>query len=114
MRGGLDPRVSETARVLGLQSKSYPYTKLSLKKDVYGTERPSLALETQRATEEARRLSQHLDLLQRLVPTGFGSLARDIRGWLHNVPNPSGDYHQRGASKNPASFLAPRSLIKSN
>jgi hypothetical protein len=81
VRGGLDPRVSKTAWVLDLQSKSYPYTKLSLKKDVYGTERPSLALETQRATEEARRLSQHLELLQSLFPIGFGALARDIRSW---------------------------------
>ena len=82
-RSGLDPRVSETAWMLGLQSKSYPYTKLSLKKDVYGTERPSLALETKRATEEVERFRQQhqLEILRNLFPVGFGSLVHDIRGW---------------------------------
>ena len=80
-RCGLDPRVSETAWILGLQSKSYPYTKLRLKEEVYGTERPLLPLETRRATEEAQRLIQNLPLLESLFPTGFGALARDVRSW---------------------------------
>jgi hypothetical protein len=80
-RCGRDPHVSEAAWIIGLQSGSFPYTKLRLKQDVYGTDRPSLALETRRATEEAQRLTQNLALLENLFPAGFGLLARDVRGW---------------------------------
>ncbi|MGH9429641.1 MAG: hypothetical protein ACRD2L_25430 [Terriglobia bacterium] len=80
-RSGLDPRVTEAAWILGLQSQSFLYTKNSLKQDVYGTDRPSLALETSRATEAAQRLVQNLPLLESLFPTGFESLARDVRSW---------------------------------
>ncbi len=80
-RCGLDPHVSEAAWILGLQSGSYPYTKLHLKKDVYGMEQPLLRLETRRATEEAQRLIQNLAILESLFQTGFGALVRDVRGW---------------------------------
>lgn len=80
-RCGRDPHVSEAAWIVGLQSGSFAYTKLRLKQDVYGTDRPSLTLETQRATEEARRLIQNLTLLENLFPSGFGLLARDVRSW---------------------------------
>jgi hypothetical protein len=78
---GRDPHVSEAAWKVGLQSGSFPYTKLRLKQDVYGTDRPSLALETKRATEEAQRLVQNLTLLENLFPSGFGVLARNVRSW---------------------------------
>ncbi len=81
-RCGLDPRVSETTWILGLQSKSYPYTKLDLKKDVYGTDRSPLALKTLHATTAAQRLSNNLELLNRLFPTGFGALRQDVQSWL--------------------------------
>lgn len=80
-RCGVDPHVTEAAWILALQSRSYPYTRNSLKQDVYGMERPLLALETRRATEEAQRLLQSLALLESLFPAGFGSLAREVRGW---------------------------------
>jgi hypothetical protein len=78
---GRDPHVTEAAWIVGLQSRSYPYTKNRLKQDVYGMERPPLALETRRAIEEAQRLVQDLTLLENLFPAGFGSLARDVRSW---------------------------------
>ena len=78
---GRDPHVTEAAWIIGLQSNSFPYTKNGLKQDVYGTDRPSLVLETQRATEEAERLAQDLSTLEQLFPAGFGSLARDVRNW---------------------------------
>lgn len=80
-RGGLDPHVSEAAWLVGLQSGRDPYTKSGLKQAVYGTDRPSLALETQRAVEEARRLAQNLTLIEQPFPSGFGSLARAVRSW---------------------------------
>lgn len=80
-RCGLDPRVSEAAWIGGLQARRYPYTMPQLKKDVYGVEQPPLLLETRRAAEEARRLTQDLVLLESLFQSGFGSLARAIRSW---------------------------------
>ena len=80
-RCGLDPHVTEAAWVERLSSGHSPYTTRSLKEDVYGTSRPSLELETQRATEEAQRLTQDLQLLEQCFPTGFGALARDVRSW---------------------------------
>ena len=80
-RCGLDPHVTEAAWIASLPSCPFPYTTRGLKEDVYGTSRPSLELETQRATEEAQRLTQDLQLLEQCFPTGFGALARDVRSW---------------------------------
>ncbi len=78
---GVDRNVSENAWVLGLQSHNQPYTKNGLKQQVYGTERPSIQLETEKAVEAARRLASNIDQLGRLFPVGFGSLVADIRAW---------------------------------
>ncbi len=80
-RCGLDPHVTEAAWIAGLPSGPFPYTTRSLKEDVYETSRPSLDLETRRATEEAQRLVQDLQLLEQCFPTGFGALAREVRSW---------------------------------
>lgn len=80
-RCGLDPHVTEAAWIAGLPSGPFPYTTRSLKEDVYETSRPSLDLETRRATEEAQRLAQDLQLLEQCFPTGFGALAREVRSW---------------------------------
>lgn len=77
---GVDPHVTEAAWVMGLQSKAYPYTRKSLKRAVYETDRPPLDLATRRATEEAQRLVRDLGRLEQLFP-GFQCLARDIRRW---------------------------------
>jgi len=78
---GCDPRVRETSFDPANPTHPPPYTKLQLKNIVYGTDRPSLPLETQRATEEARRLAVDLAALEDRFPGGFGSLAHDIRDW---------------------------------
>ena len=74
-RCGLDPHVTEAAWIASLSSGPFPYTTRGLKEVVYGTSRPSLLMETQRAIEEARRLIQNLPLLEQCFPTGFGALA---------------------------------------
>lgn len=76
-----DPHVTEAAWVQGLQSGNYPYSKNDLKRDVYGTDRPSLAVETHHAVDEARRLVQMIDVLESSFPGGFGALASDVRRW---------------------------------
>ncbi len=78
---GRNPQVSEAAWINGLQSAIEPYTRLQLKRDVYGTERPSLALETECAVMEAQRLAQDLSRIEKRFPNGFGSLARALRSW---------------------------------
>ena len=80
-RCGRDPRVTEAAWIVGLPSGPFPYTKTRLKEDVYGKSRPSLEFETHRATEEARRLVQDLQILEQCFPTGFGTLADEVRSW---------------------------------
>lgn len=55
--------------------------RLQLKRDVYGTDRPSREMKAKRTNEEAMRLVQILDEFERLFPDGFGSLADDVRGW---------------------------------
>lgn len=81
-RCGMDARVTEAAWLSGMGSGPLPYAKIGLKREVYGTERPSLLLEEKRASEEATRLAQNLSLLERLFSNGFGILTRDVRGWL--------------------------------
>lgn len=79
---GRDSRVGEEGWVGGLEAHKEPYSKNQLKEAVYGTDRPSLALEIRRGVEEARRLTEHLDQLEAKFPVGFGSLAKDVRGWI--------------------------------
>lgn len=81
-RCGVDPHASEAFWMQNLQATSHTAIKNRLKREVYGTERPSLALETQRAEQEARRLVQSLSTLETLFPNGFGALAYTVQGWL--------------------------------
>lgn len=53
------------------------YDKLTLKKDTYGSYQTSASA----AVEAAKQLVDKLELLERLFPTGFGSLMRDLRSW---------------------------------
>ncbi len=77
-----DARVTEGAWVVGLGGQgNWPYSKIDLKQAVYGMDRPSLELETRRATEEAQRLAQNLDVLEQMFPGGFGALANNVRNW---------------------------------
>ena len=76
---GVDAQVSEAAWDLGAGSRSY--SKLSLKRAVYRTDRPPLSLETERAIEASSRLLGHLAERRRMFPGGFGSLAQDLESW---------------------------------
>lgn len=80
-RCGVDPHVSETTWANAQKEGLFPYSRPGLKRDVYGTDRPSLAFETRRATEEALRLADSLEVLIRLFPNGFGRLAKEVVSW---------------------------------
>lgn len=77
----IDTHVNEATWARKLKSEQVIYTTKSLKKDFYGTERPSIRIETTRATEAAIRLANNISLLEQLFPNGFGSFARDVRSW---------------------------------
>jgi hypothetical protein len=78
---GLEPHINEITRLQNPPVGSSFSIRNHLKRYVYGTERPSLMLETQRAVEAAQRLGPNLLVLENLFPNGFGSLARDVRNW---------------------------------
>jgi hypothetical protein len=80
-RCGLDPHINEATWARKLQGEKINYTRRSLKYDVYGTERPSLELETRYATEAAQRLINDIHTLERLFPSGFGPFMRDLNSW---------------------------------
>jgi hypothetical protein len=75
------PQVSEAAWERGLGEKRDPYSKLDLKKWLYGAENNSLPHMTQKMVEAARDLENDLAVLERAFPRGFGSLAQEIRSW---------------------------------
>ncbi|MBN1908435.1 MAG: hypothetical protein JW818_01735 [Pirellulales bacterium] len=76
-------RVSENEWNLGLQGGKPPYTKEQLKIWTYGMSRPSLEEETRRIVEWVRRIVDEgkQPQLEKLFPSGFGTLARDVRAW---------------------------------
>ena len=79
---GVDPGATETSWMRELAEGTQAQGKiLSLKRQVYGTDRYSIALETDRAIEHAHRLAKHLDLLEKHFPTGFGTFAQTVRSW---------------------------------
>jgi len=79
---GQDPNVSENAWVQAMAESRRLYRRGELKERVYGTDRPSLARETQRATEEVTRVAADLDALERKFPVGFGALRADLQAWV--------------------------------
>ena len=78
---GLDPHVSEAAWDRSLLSRQVPYSGKELKRRVYGTDRPSLSLETDRARAEAQRLAHNCEILESTFPSGFGALAGRLHSW---------------------------------
>ncbi|MBA3242423.1 MAG: hypothetical protein H0T60_14435 [Acidobacteria bacterium] len=78
----IDQHVSEATWERKLeQSERITYTRNSLKKKVYGTERATLNVMTRHAIEAATRLVNDLSQLENSFPVGFGSFARDVRNW---------------------------------
>jgi hypothetical protein len=78
---GQDPQVTELAWLEGQAQGAPPYTRRDLKWRVYGTDRPGLAFEIQRAVECVRRHQRDARRLEADFPHGFGALARDLRTW---------------------------------
>lgn len=78
---GRDESVSEAVWLEGQESGRLPYTRKELKWRVYGTDRPSLPHETERAVAEARRHREDVRRLEADFPGGFGALAQDLRQW---------------------------------
>ncbi|HEU4386748.1 MAG TPA: hypothetical protein VFV34_03045 [Blastocatellia bacterium] len=78
---GIDPQVNEAAWNRKLQGEACTYSRLSLKKNVYGTERPSIKVETERASQAALGLVDRIEQLEMLFPSGFGAFATDLRNW---------------------------------
>jgi len=83
---GVDPHVNEATWARKLAGENINYSKQSLKEAVYGSDQPSLAMETNAAVEAARLLTNRLDLLQQLFPNGCGPLLRSIRAWSDQTP----------------------------
>ncbi len=77
---GLEPDVTEEAWVHGQRTGRAPFTRRELKQRVYGTDRPSLVLETELAEKAVRRHARDLRRLENDFP-GFAALARDLRAW---------------------------------
>jgi hypothetical protein len=78
---GKNHEVGEAAWKAGLATGRRPFANPQLKKFVYGTDRPSLELETARAVEEARRIICNLAVIETAFPVGFGLMAREVRSW---------------------------------
>ena len=78
---GVSPNVSEASWINAIKAKTYPYDTTELKRDVYETDQPSLAIETQRAEAAARRIvdSEKLELLEQTFANGFGTMAASLR-----------------------------------
>jgi hypothetical protein len=75
---GRDASVSEAAWVEGQAGGRQPYSRAELKWRVYGTDRPSLAVEIDCALFEVERHRRDPRRLEHDFP-GFGALARDLR-----------------------------------
>lgn len=84
---GWDESIGEAAWIAGKERGVAPYTRRELKWRVYGTDRPSLPFETQRALEQVRRHRGDLRRLEADFPGGFGELARDLRSWKYAAPH---------------------------
>lgn len=78
---GREPHVTEAAWVDGMERGRPPYTRRELKALVYGTPRPSLPHEIERALSEVTRHRGDVRRLENDFPQGFGVLARDLRAW---------------------------------
>ena len=78
---GLDSHVTEAAWINGLKDGPMPYTKRSLKRQLYGTSHPSLGIETEAMKTAAARISQNIPTLEKMFPNGFGALVRSLRSW---------------------------------
>ncbi|MGH8020545.1 MAG: hypothetical protein ACREIA_20125 [Opitutaceae bacterium] len=78
---GIDPEVGEARWQKCREDDWCPFNRRDLKQRLYGTMRPTLALETTHAVAEAKRLAADLRRLENDFPVGFGNLVRSVRAW---------------------------------
>jgi hypothetical protein len=78
---GVEPHMSEAAWLQGLKEQRDPYTKNQLKEKLYGTSRPSLAVETEARKKAASRLAANLTSLGKYFPAGFGAFRDSLKNW---------------------------------
>lgn len=78
---GKNHQVGEAAWITGMTAGRLPFTRRQLKKEVYGTDRPSLEHETDCAVREARRIIANIKAIETAFPAGFGAMASEIRSW---------------------------------
>ena len=78
---GLDPHVMEATWARKLLGEKITYDRHSLKVAVYGSNQPSLQVETAAAVSAAERLTDNIEQLEQLFPRGFGCFLADLRGW---------------------------------
>lgn len=64
-----------------LRGMKINYTKESLKLAAYGSDRAPLRHKIDVARQSAARLVADMDMFETLFPGGFGSFARELRGW---------------------------------
>jgi hypothetical protein len=82
---GVNPRVGEASWERWLLTRGKrEYDRKSLKRELYGTERPSIELETEKMAAAATRLVNEDDFpanLTQIFPSGFGCFADGVRSW---------------------------------
>jgi hypothetical protein len=78
---GKNHQVGEAASRQAGAPGHLPFSRLQLKMMVYGTEHPSLELESACAVTEARRLISSIKAIEGAFPAGFGLMAQEIRSW---------------------------------
>jgi hypothetical protein len=78
---GVNPHVTEASWINGMKENQMPFSRPELKLQLYGTSRPSLAIETEAMITAASRLAGNLKDLETLFPHGFGALQADLRRW---------------------------------
>jgi len=80
---GKDPHINEATWLNDRKQGRFSYEISTLKRRVYGTERPTLAEETEVAKRETQRIlrADQLKQLEEAFPAGFGQMAAEIRSW---------------------------------
>jgi hypothetical protein len=81
-RCGRDPHAAEDRFVRAFRAgEKLTSVRKQLKREVYGTDRPSLRIETEFAVQEATRLSGDIERLRTQFPRGFGSFYETLASW---------------------------------
>ncbi len=80
-RCGVDTHVNENTWGRKLAGESVTYDAKSLKRAVYGSDRASTLIKTEKAVEAAHRLAGNLELLSEHFPIGFGFFLSNLRQW---------------------------------